>query len=760
MTDKILLDSGWSVYMVDGKYVGESFAPSALSSLKDKGYGFENVALPCSAVSLIKENGILSDPYYSTNVWDYQRFEDYHLFFVKRFKSDKKETILSFDGIDTLAEVFLNDEKIGDVENMFITYSFDVKDRLKGDNMLVVHILPAVTEGSKYDVSNQYTSYLDSAGINLRKAICSFGWDIFPRLPLGGIWKTVYLHNEKIIKDVFFHTDFIGGDVFLNVDFTVGGCMCKTVSIFGKCKNSEFSCQKTIFTDSNSIRIKIDSPLLWNVRGYGEQNLYDITVSISDGENIVESQCYTVGLRKLELKRTDIVGDNGCFEFYINGKRLFVLGMNWSPLDITTFVDEEKCDKVIDMICDLGCNTIRVWGGGVYETDRFYELCDRLGIFVWQDFMMACVTYPTDDVFAEKLRKECDFIVRRLRNHPSIAIWAGDNEVDAAALLALDKNPDLNVVTRKVFPQVLKKLDPTRPYLPSSPYYNGKYFNGKSDCDKYLPAENHLWARDCFLNEFYDKKYCYFASEIGFLGCPSSKSLKKFIKDPWPIINADGYPTKEYLAHATSVIDDYESPYTLRTQLMYSTTEELFGRKFENISDFVRASQINQAEALKSFVERFRKDKKRRSGIILWNIIDGWPEMSDAVVDYYLDKKLSYSYIKRSQQKVCIMLDDNGKNGSIRLFAVNDLLEKVDLDYVVSNLCNGEKANGKISLIEDDLIIIDNIFVGGKKAFYLIEWTINGVKYTNHYVADIKGFDFDKYVFYADYCGFDVSKVK
>ena len=758
---KSSLNNNWSAIIIDGDKIPNKFETYSLSFLKETGYYFENVNLPCSAVQLIKDNGILEDPYFSTNVWDYQKFENSHLIFVKHFTCEENLKTLCFDGIDTLAEIYLNGKIIGKTENMFITYSFDISKIVNENNELVVHILPAVTEGNKYDVSDQYTSYLDDAGINLRKAICSFGWDIFPRLPLGGVWKDVYLcSDDDEIKDVFFKTVLLGKDVFLEVDFNARSANNLFVKIEGKCKQSAFSAFQKIDANNNSVRIKIDKPLLWNIRGYGEQNLYEVELSVCCGDEIKEVHCYKIGLRNVELKRTDIVCENGCFEFHVNGQRIFVLGMNWSPLDIITFRDDEKCEKVLQMICDLGCNAIRVWGGGVYETEYFYNRCDELGLLVWQDFMMACVTYPTDAVFAEKLRKESDFVVRRLRNHPCISIWAGDNECDTAALLALDKNPDLNVVTRKVFPEVLSKLDNTRPYLPSSPYYNGKYFTCAEDCNKFLSAENHLWARDCFKNEFYDKKYCYFASEIGFIGCPSSKSLRKFIKNVWPILGEDGNPTKEYLAHATSVIDSYESPYTLRTKLMCSTTEELFNRKFDNISDFVRASQINQAEALKSFVERFRADKERRSGIILWNIIDGWPQMSDAVVDYYLEKKLSYSYIKRSQQKVCLMVKELDKKGNCQLVAVNDTLQSVSIDYVVTRLDNGEKTSGNVVLDADGFETLDLFRFGDCKAFLLIEWTINGEKYKNHFVSNIKGVNFDKYVEYADLCGFEVSKVE
>ena len=760
MTDRVDLNKNWSVLLIDGSNIDGLFEVSNLPSLKNKGYYFENIDLPCSVVSLIKNNGILGDPFFSTNVWGYQKFEDCHLIFIKEFESDGKRKTLSFDGIDTLAEIYLNGKKIGDTENMFITYSFDVSHELKEKNALIVHIVPAVTEGNKYDVSDQYTSYLDDAGINLRKAICSFGWDIFPRLPLGGIWKDVYLHtNVDILYDVFFRTEFVGNEVFLNVDFSARQVEKALLRIEGKCKESTFSANKTIAAQNDSLRIKIEKPLLWHVRGYGEQNLYDVRVSVSDDKNTIETHDYSIGLREVELRRTDLVCEDGCFEFHINGERVFVLGMNWSPLDIVTFRDDEKCEKVLQMICDLGCNTIRVWGGGVYETDYFYKRCDELGLLVWQDFMMACVTYPTDDVFAEKLRKEIKFVVRRLRNHPCIAIWAGDNECDTAALLALNKNPDLNILTRKVFPEVLSELDRTRPYLPSSPYYNGKYFTCAADCEKYLSAENHLWARDYFRNDFYDKKYCYFASEIGYLGCPSSKSLKKFIKNLWPILGEDGNPTKEYLAHATSVIDSYDSPYTLRTVLLVKTTEELFDQKFYNINDFVRASQINQAEALKYFVEKFRADKEKRSGIILWNIIDGWPQLSDAVVDYYLEKKLAFSYIKRSQQKVCLMVKELDNEGNCQLVAVNDGSESVNLDYTVTRLDTGEKTSRTAYLGADGIEKLDKYAFGEEKAFLLIEWTLNGKKYNNHYVANIKGINFDKYVEYADKCGFEVGKV-
>jgi beta-mannosidase len=234
------------------------------------------------------------------------------------------------------------------------------------------------------------------------------------------------------------------------------------------------------------------------------------------------------GVRSVELIRTSTTDENGNGEFLfkINGKKIFCLGTNWVPLDAFHSRDLERLAPALEMIDDIGCNMIRCWGGNVYENDAFYEYCDEHGIMIWQDFGMGCGVYPQDACFAEKLRVEAVAVIKRLRQHASLILWAGDNEVDVfSASDGFRRNPNHNILTRQILPQALRENDLVRPYLPSSPYVDEEAFQTRKPT-----SEEHLWGpRDYFKGNYYGTSKCHFASETGYHGCPSPKSLEKFI---------------------------------------------------------------------------------------------------------------------------------------------------------------------------------------------------------------------------------------
>src|SRR5439155_26535148 len=275
-----------------------------------------------------------------------------------------------------------------------------------------------------------------------------------------------------------------------------------------------------------------------------------------------------------------------------NGERLFVLGTNWVPLDAYHSRDRDRIGPALDLVEDLGCNMIRCWGGNVYEDDRFYERCDRAGILVWQDFTMACAIYPQDGEFRRRLETEVRQVVRRLRQHPSIALWVGDNECDQKYMSGhRRRDPNDNGLTREVIPGVLRDEDPSRAYLPSSPYADAVAFAAG---EAYLP-ENHLWRRDFYKDTFYTASLCHFASEIGYHGCPSPDTLRKFLSPDkvWPFSD-----NEEWLLHSTSPIPGVDI-HDYRVDLMARQVRTLFGSVPESLDDFAFASQSSQAEALK-----------------------------------------------------------------------------------------------------------------------------------------------------------------
>jgi beta-mannosidase len=274
---------------------------------------------------------------------------------------------------------------------------------------------------------------------------------------------------------------------------------------------------------------------------------------------------------------------------------------------------------------------------------------------VWQDFSMACAHYGDDERICSLMKTEAEEIVQKFRNHPALIVWSGDNECDQQVDRKFGYNheneepssinPNDNKLTREIIFRVLRNHDATRPYLPSSPYLDSQvYLKG-------LPAENHLWGpRDFFKGDFYMKSECFFASEMGYQGCPSPSSLKKFL--PQESLNDFGSDQEcknaDWLTHASCMEPYWGAVYSYRVPLTVKHVVKLFGSYNKDVNVFAKQSQISQAEALKFFIEHFRISKPTRTGLLWWNIIDGWPQLSDAVVDWYGCKKLAYHYIKRT----------------------------------------------------------------------------------------------------------------
>jgi beta-mannosidase len=348
---------------------------------------------------------------------------------------------------------------------------------------------------------------------------------------------------------------------------------------------------------------------------------------------------------------------------------------------------------------------------------------------------MADAVYPLTDDFLDIIRKEAVSVVSKLRNHPSLVLWTGDNEVDGAYLFhGLD--PAKNKINREVIPDVVFRCDPYRPYLPSSPYISPEV---AAKGDHRLMPEEHLWGpRDYFKSTYYTEHTAEFVSEAGYHGCPSLSSLKGFIDEQhlWPATN-----DPQWVLHS---VDWAGNPY--RIKLMANQVQELFGVVPDKIEDFILASQVSQAEAMKFLIEMTRLRKWNSTGLVWWNVMDGWPQISDAIVDYFFNKKLAYYYIRRVQEPVVVMVDEP-KNWHCRVVAGNDSREDASGHYRVWDADSGE------TLLEGDYATKANenlelgtipVFHSGKRLF-LIEWTANGKKYANHYLQGVPPYTLAQY---------------
>lgn len=361
---------------------------------------------------------------------------------------------MRFEGVDTVADIFVNGTLVRQTDNMFLPVEIDGGLRC-GQNEIVVHIKPACLAARAYTlpISSHALPY-NYASLALRKAAYMFGWDIMPRIVSAGLWKDVKLLPPKKkdrIEEIYFVTNRVSeqykfGTLRFHYRLALDGDFARdyTVNVHGKCGDSEFSFTTVPWHTDGAFDFTIQDCLFWAPRPQGVPHLYDVTVELYRGKELCDTKNTKLGVRTVRLLMTECAGDDGEFCFEINGKKTFLLGTNWVPLDAFPSRFEERLPKALEMLDDIGCNAVRCWGGGVYESDEFYRFCDRKGILVWQDFGMGCGVYPQEKAFAERLEKEVIAVVKRLREHACIVLWAGDNENDCAYMewMGLSQRPE------------------------------------------------------------------------------------------------------------------------------------------------------------------------------------------------------------------------------------------------------------------------------------------------------------------------------
>ncbi|MBQ8342450.1 MAG: hypothetical protein IJY22_08790 [Clostridia bacterium] len=749
--------------------VKNDFEPTTVAELESAPYLKLNANVPgCMELDLHKA-GLAPDPYFGKNPLEYQQYENRHLWYYTTFECDEvtADTQLLFEGIDTVASIFLNGGYIGYADNMLIEHAFYTDGYLqKGKNELIVHITPTMIAARNVPMAPlNRTQYYNQASLAYRKAAYMFGWDIMPRFVSGGLWKPVYLvkKSDERLEQCYLYTAKIDVEKKLAnmtafVEFKTDADYLDDlrITVDGVCGDSSFHKEKRPYHIFENISIKLENAKFWYPKNYGAQPLYDVTFRLWRGEKLLDEKSFRFGVRVIELERTSVLDKdgNGKFGFIVNGQHVFCLGTNWVPLDAFPCRHKERLPQALALLEESGCNMVRCWGGNVYEDDAFYDFCDKKGIMVWQDFGMGCAIYPEEENFLTDLEIEAVAVIGRLRNHPSLALWAGDNEIDIffRSWFKDKVDPNGNPATRRVLPNAVRNHDPMRPYIPSSPYVDSVAFESKG-----RTPEDHLWGpRDYFKGKYYKGAKSCFASEIGYHGCPSPESLKKFISEDqlYPMLDEKDQGTPEYLVHAASMDTDPASPYAYRIPLMVKQVRTLFGGEADNLTDFAKQSQISQAEAKKYFIEKFRIGKPHRTGLIWWNLIDGWPQVSDAVIDWYGCKKLAFQFIKRSQQQLCFMFDEP-EDDKIRLFAVQDGGKKQAVTYTVRDVLHDTVlCSGSTVVMPESSAPIVSLEAHEDLRFLLIEWeTEDGVCGLNHFTTKTLDISYTEYLSALEKCG-------
>ena len=687
-----------------------------------------NIELALAEVGLVPK-----DLFFGKNISALAPFEAYDFTYERTFcltdEELKKTYKLRFEGVDCIAEYFLNGKKIGESADALVEHEFDAVG-LQSENTLRILLKSPI----KYAISKEYTpiygTYQKAEPKFIRKAPHCFGWDIMPRAILGGIWRSVTLVEVKKygFRDLYLTTreaDKNGAELLLNYTFTASAeeLFEMEVEMEGRCGDSSFCKRQRPLFVSERMAVHVDNPKLWWPRGSGEANLYNITVRLLKNGVCVSEKHFRHGIRVVEVIRTPYTDKNGSgdFRFRINHTDIFCRGTNLTPLDAFHSRDAARYKKVMALLCELDCNMVRCWGGNVYEDNEFFDLCDENGIMVWQDFAMACTNYPqNDEEFKKQLSDEVKKVVIKLRSHTSLVLWCGDNECDHLYL-----EPESNTITRSLIPELLRIYDPFRAYVPSSPYRNVKTEEAP---EKYKLPDNHLWGDGSYYKStYYSESPAHFVSEIGYVGCPPLDSMKKFIsKDKlWPYADND-----EWLAHA---VLDRGGRNGHRIKVMVNEIRLVLGYVPDTLNEFICASQVIQAEAYKFFIENSRIKKWTKTGVLWWQLIDGWPQINLGVVDYYFRKKLAYYYIKDAQQPLCLIAGEIC-GWRAPLYMCNDTRETCSGTYTVTDCESGEVLLQGEYTAEDNTVTLlaDMAIYQSDQRLLRLSWTQDDKVFTNY----------------------------
>ena len=645
-------------------------------------------------------NGKIDDPFFRLNEhelqwidkldWNYQTNFDINDF---HFNHDSIE--IDFLGLDTHADVFLNDHLIYSSDNMFVGKKIQVKPNIrKGNNKLLIKFKSPIKIGiDKYDKlgyelpenANDLSEIgkvpgNKKVGVFLRKAPYSFGWDWGPRLVTSGIWRPIKINfwrNFKI-NDVHFKQKIKGNQAFIEADVEVESLIANENVVAEIFVDDKKILKHLVYLENGSNKFSIPFTMKdierWWPNGMGNQNLYEIKLKISY-KNYFSEVSKSIGLRTIELiTEKDSIGDN--FLFKVNGIPTFMKGVNYIPQDIfLPRVQKSDYEKLLSAAVDANMNMIRVWGGGVYEDDIFYKLCDKYGLLVWQDFMFACAMYPGNDSFLESVEEEAIYNVKRIRDHPSLALWCGNNEVLSAwenwgwkKDIVENQSQEIadtifksyDQIFHKILPQVIHEYDPETPYWSSSPSSSTGLKESLTSGDAHYWGV--WWGKEPFST--YEEKIPRFMSEFGFQSFPEFSSVKKYTNQSDYDIYSD-------------VMKSHQ-----RSSIGNSTIEEYMMRDYnvpDSFEHFLYVSQLLQAEGISLGMEAQRRNRDICMGSLYWQLNDCWPVASWSSIDYYGKWKALHYYTKKSFEES--ILSFHKKNDQIDVYFVTDKLVSEKYNY-------------------------------------------------------------------------------
>lgn len=628
-------------------------------------------------------NGLIGDPFYRMNEgalrwieeadWEYRTS-----FYVRREVANRDNLELYLEGLDTYADVYLNDSLMLSANNMFRGWRVDCKNVIReGENDLRVYFHSPVMAQRRIQEASRYE--LPGGGkVFTRKAGYHYGWDWGPRLVTSGIWRPVYLtawNGARITSLRIVQKSVTEEMAELAAVFEIESGVEQRASV-------SISAQGGIVGPASrdvvlrmginvaELEFAIADPKLWWTNGLGEPHLYELIGVLRMRGRTIDRVRERIGIRTLALVTgKDAQGES--FFFMLNGVPVFVKGANYIPQDsFLPLVTRERYESVINSAADAGMNMLRVWGGGVYERDCFYYLCDERGILVWQDFMFACAMYPGDERFLDNVRREAIEAVKRLRSHPCIALWCGNNEVDEgwhnwgwqnAFGYSKEERAEIwnsyETLFHELLPGIVETYDGGRPYWPSSPKY------GRADPLSLREGDSHYWGiwHDEEPFEVFEERVPRFMSEFGFQSFPGFETVKRFTIPGDRNLESEVMRSHQKHPRGNRLIQNYMDRY-------YRTPKD-----FES---FIYVSQLLQALAITTGIEAHRRGRPYCMGTLYWQLNDCWPVASWSSIDYYGNWKALHYFVKKAYRNVLASARRDGDTVSVHI--VSDLPRPVD----------------------------------------------------------------------------------
>ncbi|MCX6251000.1 MAG: glycoside hydrolase family 2 protein [Bacteroidetes bacterium] len=644
---------------------------------------WSDAKVPGSVHMDLLSSGIITDPFYGINEnnlqwigetsWEYMR-----TFLVPDSLFKEKHILLTFEGLDTYARVYLNDSLIFTADNMFRSYNTEVKYILRiGANQIRIQFPPVTDENAARYGRLKHRLPGDEKMV-CRKAAYQFGWDFSPTFLTCGIWRPVYLETRNYLNLYtvrYIQKEITDSVAHMAAVFTIMSDLPDSSLFVISTKDQVlFSNRESVGKGLNNIRVDFDikNPKRWWTNGLGEPNLYTLNHEITFAGRYKLNGSTRIGLRTLELvQKDDLAGKS--FYFKLNGIPVFMKGANYVPQDnFLTRVKDSSYRALIKNAVDAHMNMLRVWGGGIYENNIFYDLCDENGILVWQDFMFANGMYPGDKDFLSNVRAEAGQTIIRLRNHPSLALWCGNNEIDEgwknwgwmkqynfSKEDSIEMWNNYRVLFWSLLPGSVTLFDSLRPYISTTPLI------GWGHPESLNMGDSHYWGvwwgKEPFSN--YKTKVGRFMTEYGFQGFPTYSGIRKAITGHQ--LNMASPLVKFHDKHpqGLEIIDEY-------LKRDYKTPKDV------HMYDYV--SQLMQAEGMKIAIEAHRSAKPYCMGSLFWQFNDCWPGITWSAIDHSGGKKALYFYLKKEFAPFLVSPDFH--NGKVTVSVVSDILENKQAD--------------------------------------------------------------------------------